>query len=113
MTIKVSLDINATTPVTVNPDTEHVNNGNQTVTWVPAANQPNFTFVGVTFSTSPNPFSPPTITSDPVQMSVTDSNTKSGIDYPYQITVLSNSITYQSAKLGIGGKAGDPMIHNN
>lgn len=113
MTIKVSLDINATPPVTVNPDKENVNRGNQTVTWVPAADQPSFTFVGVTFSTDPNPFSPPTITSDPVKMTVTDSNTKSGIDYPYQLTVMSNNIAYKSATLGIDGVGGDPVIHNN
>jgi phosphoribulokinase len=112
MTIKVSLNISVTPPVTVNPTKETVNNGNQTVVWVPAANQPSFTFVGVTFSTNPNPFSAPTITTSPVQMSVTDSNTKSGVDYPYMITVNSNGINYNSATLGIGGNDGDPMIHN-
>lgn len=113
MTIKVSLDINATPPVTVKPVKEKVNSGNQTVIWVPDANQPNFTFVGVTFSTTPNPFSTPTITSDPVQMSVNDNNTKSDVDYPYQLAVMLNDVTYKSATLGISGVGGDPMIHNN
>lgn len=113
MTIKVSLDINAIPAVTVSPVKENVNSGNQTVVWVPATDQPSFTFVGVTFSTNPNPFSAPTITSNPVQMSVTDSNTKSGVDYPYMITVALNGINYNSATLGIRGNNGDPMIHNN
>ena len=113
MTIKVSLDVNASPPVTVNPDKEHVNSGNQTITWVPAANQPAFTFTGVTFSTTPNPFSAPTITTDPAKMTVTEDNSTPGVDYPYTITVSLNGISYSSASSGIGGKAGDPVIHNN
>ncbi|MGH8042601.1 MAG: hypothetical protein ACREPN_11210 [Rudaea sp.] len=113
MTIKVSLDTSATPPVTVNPTKEHVNNGNQTVIWVPAANQPAFAFVGVTFSTNPNPFSAPTISSNPVQMSVTENNTQSGVDYPYTITVSYNGTNYNSGTQGIRAGGGSPIIHNN
>jgi len=112
MTIKVSLTVNATPPVTVNPEKENVNRGNQTITWVPASNQPAFTFVGVTFA-QPNPFSPPTISTSPVQMSVTEDNVSSGTDYPYTITVQLNGVNYSSSGAGIGGGGGTPIIHNN
>ena len=111
MTIKVSLTITGTPPVTVNPEKENVNSGNQTVTWVPASNQPAFTFVGVTF-VQPNPFSPPTISTNPVQMSVTETNSNSGAEYPYTITVQLNGVNYSSGT-GIGGGGGTPIIHNN
>lgn len=112
MTIKVSLNVNADPPVTVNPAKENVNRGNQRITWVPAANQPAFTFDNVVFPANA-PFSSPTITDNPVEMTVTENNTSTA-DYPYTLTVNLNGTIYSSApskKQGVGN--GTPIIHNN
>ena len=113
MSIKVYLDTSANPPVTVSPTTENVNSGNQTITWKPAANQPAFTFVGVTWWTTPNPFSAPTITTNPVEMSVTEDNTNSGVDYKYTIEVSYLNQTYCSQQQSPIANGGTPKIHNN
>jgi hypothetical protein len=114
MTVKVSLDINASPAVTVNPQKTHVNNGNATVDWVPAADQQAFTFVGVTISPAGH-FDAPVITppGGTVQMSVTEQPPYvPDTDFSYQITVNLDGTDYQSASLTIS-KPGDPVIHNN
>lgn len=114
MTVKVSLDINANPAVTVNPKTTHVDNGNATVVWVPAAKQPAFTFVGVTIAPSGH-FGAPVITppGGTVQMSVTEKPPYvPDTDFSYQITVNLDGKNYQSASLTIS-RPGDPVIHNN
>ena len=116
MAIKVHLDTQATPPVTVQPTTENINSGNQTIKWQPGDNQPAFTFVGVTWWTTPNPFSQPTITTDPVEMSVTEDNDDSGANYQYTITVNYNGTDYSSLAQPVGrrvGNGGTPTIHNN
>ncbi len=115
MTIKVSLDTNAAPPVTVKPKTENINNGNQTIEWVPDSNQPAFTFVGVTFPTAPpGQFSSPSISNNPVCMTVTDNNNSQSNkgDFPYTLTVNLNGTDYSTGS-GIQGGGGDPVIHNN
>lgn len=113
MTVKVSLDTTKNPPVTVKPSPENVNRGNQTITWVPEANQPPFAFNDVQFLTTPNPFSAPTITNGPAKMTVTENNTATA-DFPYTISVILNGKVYSSAgsqKGGVGN--GTPVIHNN
>jgi len=113
MPIKVSLDTSLDPPVTVDPTTEKVDHGYQTITWVPAPNQPPFTFHDVQFLIKPNPFSRPTITTNPVKMTVTENNTSSA-DHPYIIYVKLNGTIYNSKpKKGGTGGGGTPVIHNN
>ncbi len=114
MSIKVSLDTNADPPVTVNPTVENVNNGNQTITWVPAAEQPDFTFVGVAFLKDQSQFGKLAVSTSPVQMSVTENNNNSGANYPYVIMVNLDGIDYCSVlSTGTTGNGGTPTIHNN
>lgn len=110
MTIKVSLNTNDDPPVTVDPSRENVNRGNQTITWVPAAQQQPWTFDNVVFPSNA-PMGPPTKTNGP-KMTVTDNNTGTA-DYPYTLTVNLNGTIYSTAsgKGGVGG--GSPIIHNN
>ncbi|HZX89311.1 MAG TPA: hypothetical protein VFE67_01615 [Rudaea sp.] len=115
MTIKVSLVTSATPPVTVKPATENINSGNQTIEWVPDSNQPAFTFVGVTFPTAPSgQFSAPSISTDPVCMTVIDNNNSQSSkgNFPYTLTVSLNGTNYSTGP-GIQGGGGDPVIHNN
>lgn len=113
MSIKVSLNTTSNPPVTVDPEVENVNNGNQTITWVPAQNQPDFTFVGVAFLTQPNPFAGPAFSSNAQQMTVSDDNSTPGT-FPYIIMVNSEGIDYCSAAAsGIIGNGGTPKIKNN
>jgi hypothetical protein len=116
MTIHVSLDTGGGTPAVTVDHKECVDEGEQTITWVPAASQPHFRFVDVEFSTTEaNPFSGPTITTRPARtMTVTENNTTSGKEYGYKITVALNGRTYDSGPIRggpIGG--GTPVIHNN
>lgn len=114
MTIKVSLNPTADPPVTVSPTVENVNQGNQTITWVPAQGQPAFTFVGVAFLTGQNQFSNLANSTSPVQMSVTENNDNSGADFPYVIMVNLNGVDYCSVKQDeTTGNGGTPIIHNN
>lgn len=114
MSIKVSLDTNADPPVTVNPTVENVNNGNQTITWVPAAEQPDFTFVGVAFLKDQSQFGNLAVSTSPVQMSVTENNDDPGQNYPYVIMVNLDGIDYCSVlSTGTTGNGGTPTIHNN
>lgn len=112
MSIKVSLNTTADPAVTVNPTTENINEGNQTIDWVPASQQPDFTFVGVAFL-GENPFNAPVI--GPGQMSVTEFNNNSGSDYPYVIMVNLDGIDYCSVPSSDaeGTPGGTPVIHNN
>lgn len=114
MSIKVSLDTNADPPVTVNPTVENVNNGNQTITWVPAQGQQAFTFVGVAFLTGQDQFANLATSTNPVQMSVTENNNNSGANCPYVIMVNLDGIDYCSVlSTGTTGNGGTPTIHNN
>lgn len=114
MTIKVSLSPNADPPVTVNPTVENVNQGNQTITWVQAQGQPDFTFVGVAFLKDQDQFTNLATSTNPVQMSVTENNDTSGTNYPYVIMVNLNGVDYCSVKQdGTTGNGGTPTIHNN
>ena len=110
-TVQVSLDIYATPPVTCNPKNASINQGNQTINWVPAQNQ-NFNFTSLTFENNPTCFSTPSITNS--QISVTDNNTAAAAgDYPYTIVVTaSNGQQYSSASGGISGGTSDPTIKN-
>jgi hypothetical protein len=118
MTIKVSLDTSVTPPVvTVHPNPFNVNNGNETIKWVPAAQQ-NFTFYSLTIPDPPqanSPFGTPQITS--LEITVTDNNgSPNAVPYPYQICVTDNvsGATYCSAGAGIaGGGGGQPSIKND
>lgn len=60
MPVQVKLNTSANPPVTVQPPVHSVNKGNQTITWVPFANQ-NFTFVSLGFANNPSCFSTPTV----------------------------------------------------
>lgn len=113
MSIKVYLDINADPAVTVSPTTENVNEGNQTIEWVPAAQQPDFTFIGLAFPGNSNQFTDLVV--DPTQMSVTEFNNNSGDDYPYVIMVSLDGVDYCTVPSGdiTGGGDGTPIIHNN
>lgn len=123
MTIKVSLDTTKTPPeVTVKPENYNVNNGNETINWVPDAHQ-TFTFSGLTIADPP--FGVPTIT--PSEISVTDVYSVPG-EFSYTIFVSYNGNTYSSglvSSTGRGGNAlsamqsphvvgsGNPTIRNN
>lgn len=107
-TVQVSLNVNASPPVTCNPKTTSINHGNDTIYWEQAQNQ-TFTFTSLSFPGNPPCFGTPDVT--PSQISVTDDNEVSG-DYPYIIVVTYNNVQYSSAASGIGGNPGDPMIKN-
>lgn len=109
MPIKVSLDTNAVPPVTVFPNPLHVNNGNETITWVPDANQ-TFTFEGLTGLPNP-PFSNLDIQSAEITVQDANGNGSSGT-YTYQVSVTSNGHIYTSGPNIIAG-GGQPSIKNN
>jgi hypothetical protein len=121
MTIKVSLDPNAVPPVTVNPDPFNVNNGNQTITWVPDANQ-NFAFSSLTGLPNP-PFSNLNIQNGQVTVQDANGNGSAGT-YTYAISVTANGHTYSSGPSPAPARAavaaaprilggGQPSIKNN
>lgn len=110
MEIQVKLDTSANPPVTLVPTHQSVNNGNQSLIWVPFA-QENFTFVSLTGLPNP-PFTNLTVTDS--QITVTDNNQNNGpeVVYPYTIVVSSNGTQYSSAKAGPAAGSGDPTINN-
>jgi hypothetical protein len=114
MPIQVSLNIAEDPAVTVSPATENVNEGNQTIEWEIASQQPAFTFVGVAFLSTTSPFEAPTFQGGS-KMSVREFNNNSGIDYPYVIMVNLNGIDYCSVPSSAleGNPGGTPIIHNN
>lgn len=107
-TIQVSLDTSANPPVTCNPKTTSVNQGNQTINWTQAQNQ-SFTFTSLTFANNPTCFGTPVVSNTGI--SVTDNNTAAG-DYPYTIVVTSGGIEYSTAKSGPTAGGSDPTIQN-
>ncbi len=106
MSIKVTL--NADFSVTVDPEQYNVNNGNETITWVPHGNQ-SFTFVGLTGLPDP-PFSNLTVTSD--KITILDSKSVLAT-FNYVVTVASGGNNYSSGMGGIAGGGGNPNIKNN
>ena|SRR5215469_4725747 len=107
-TVQVSLDVNASPPVTCNPKKASVNHGNQEINWVPAQNQA-FTFYSLAFQNNPPCFGTPVVTAH--EITVTDDN-ETTAEYPYTVTVTLNGRQYSSAGAGIGGNPGDPSIKN-
>jgi len=107
-TIQVSLDTNASPPVTCNPKTASINQGNQTINWTQAQNQ-SFAFTSLTFANNPTCFGTPNVTSSGI--SVTDDNTSAG-DYPYTLVVTLNGVQYSTASSGVYGGGSDPTIKN-
>jgi hypothetical protein len=107
-TVQVSLVTNGAPPVTCNPKTASINQGNQTIKWEQAQNQ-NFCFTSLTFLDNPTCFSTPVITD--TEITVTDNNTAAG-EYPYILVVTSGGIEYSTATGGIAGGGGDPAIKN-
>lgn len=106
--IQVKLDTTANPPVTLIPNHQAVNRGNQSIEWTPFANE-TFTFVSLTFTTTPNPFSTPTVSNS--QISVTDNNSSTA-DYPYVIVVSSGGVQYSTAP-GLTADNSTPVIKNN
>jgi hypothetical protein len=108
MTIKVSLDTSANPPVTVDPDCHNVNQGNETIIWVRAANQVDFDFSSLTIPDPP--FGVPSIADS--EISVTDQN-DTPETYSYTISVTYGGNTYTSTKIGPAAGSGNPTIKNN
>ncbi|MEO5621910.1 MAG: hypothetical protein ABJB02_05905 [Dokdonella sp.] len=110
MEIQVKLDPNANPPVTVLPVHQSVNHGNQTLIWVPFANE-NFAFVSLTGLPNP-PFSNPAVSAS--KITVTDNNQNNGpeVVYPYTIVVSANGTSYSSAKASPILGNGNPTINN-
>ena len=107
-TVQVSLDTNASPPVTCNPQKTPVNRGNEEINWVQAQNQ-NFTFYSLSFQNNPPCFGSPEVSDD--EITVTDDNEDTA-DYPYTIVVTLNGVQYSSAGGGLGGNPGGPTIQN-
>lgn len=108
-TVQVSLNTAASPPVTCNPKTTSINQGNETINWEQAQNQ-TFTFTSLSFPGNPACFGTPNVTAS--QISVTDNNNAASGDYPYIIVVTLNGQTYSSSAPGIAGGGSDPMIKN-
>ncbi|WP_267224400.1 hypothetical protein [Dyella silvae] len=109
MTIKVKLVPNDVPPVTVHPNPFSVNNGNETITWVPDADQ-SFTFEGLTGLPNP-PFSNLDIQSTEITVQDANGNGASGT-YTYAVSVTYNNQIYTSGPNIIAG-GGQPSIKNN
>jgi hypothetical protein len=115
MTIKVYLNTAATPPVTVDPTCHHVNHGNETIVWVPGAQQ-NFTFSSLQIPVPPpvppatSPFGTPTVS--PSEITVTDNNGATG-EYEYIISVSYNGTIYSSDANGVKAGGGNPSIKND
>ncbi|HEY2397240.1 MAG TPA: hypothetical protein VGH81_14860 [Rudaea sp.] len=110
MAIEVKLNTAASPPVTVQPRVHSVNHGNQTIEWVPFA-QENFTFVSLTGLPNP-PFSTPTVTDTKITVTDDNQNAGSAVDYFYTIVVCSDGVEYSSAPSRISGGSSDPTIKN-
>lgn len=110
MPVQVSLNPTGHPPVTVNPQVQNVNHGNETIRWERAAQQ-SFTFVSLTGLPNP-PFSAPTVSDS--EISVTDNNPNNGTEtsYPYIIVVSANGQQYSSAASRIAQQSGGPTIKN-
>jgi hypothetical protein len=106
--VQVKLDTSATPPVTVIPQRTTVNSGSQTIDWTPFATQ-TFSFVSLTFKTTPNPFAVTVTTS---KVTATEDNQAAG-DFTYVVVVSQNGVQYSSAATGIARTGGTPVIHNN
>jgi hypothetical protein len=111
MAVQVSLDPNATPPVTVQPPIHSVNHGNHTITWEPAASQ-DFTFKSLSFANNPSCFGTPSIQDAKVTVSDDNPNNGTETDYPYTITVTSNGHDYSSGGVGIDADPGSSIIKN-
>lgn len=108
--VKVSLNITASPPVTLNPNNCPVNPGNDTIRWVEDPQSPTkgFTFSSLTGLPDP-PFD--NLTKTATEISVDDDNTAAA-EYPYTIAVSYNNTLYSSAGAKIGGNPGDPTVNN-
>src|SRR5215469_969599 len=110
--VKVSLNTDASPPVTLDPNNCPVNRGNDTIQWVEDPQSP---FKGFTFSSLtglPNPpFGTPTKNQNQTEISLGDNNTATA-EYPYTIVVSYNNTQYSSAGAKIGSDPGDPTIKN-
>jgi hypothetical protein len=110
MAIEVKLNTAANPPVTVQPQIHSVNRGNETITWVPFAQQ-NFTFVSLTGLPNP-PFSNLSVTDAKITITDDNQNTGAPVDYLYTVVVCSGGVEYSSAPIKITGGSSDPTIKN-
>jgi len=108
--IQVKLDTTANPPVTLIPEHQGVDRGNDTIEWTPFASQ-NFTFVSLTFTPTPNPDPFSNLDVEATEVTVDDDNEATGT-YPYVVVVNYQGTNYSSAASGRSGTGGSPTINN-
>jgi hypothetical protein len=108
MEIEVAIDTTITPPVIVIPKHPHAKKGNDTIHWKPIGDTP-FTFVSLTPTDNPNPFSNIVLSNNNLLITAQYNNQDSK-EYAYTIVVLSGGVQHSSESIGNGG---GPTIRNN
>lgn len=111
MSIKVQLDTSADPPVTAQPSHEDKGKGKHDLTWKRDKHQ-HFTFISLTFDTTPNPFTKIKVHEHKVTADDDNSDGKAVGEFPYTIVVSYKGKSYSSAKASPHGVPSDLIIHN-